>query len=71
MKRHYVSPALEVYSYLAEEGYAVTVALHKDYVLIEGNNNDALRASEEFAEVSDDKGEYMGGQWDWVPPTGY
>ena len=63
MKRKYVSPALEVYSYLAEEGYATTVALHKDYVLIEGNNQDVLRASEEFAEVTDETGEYMGGSW--------
>lgn len=65
MKRKYVSPALEVYSYLAEEGYAATVALHKDYVLIEGNNTDVLRASEEFANVSDDDGEYTSGEWDW------
>ncbi len=63
MKRKYVSPALEVYSYLAEEGYATTVALHKDYVLIEGNNQDVLRASEEFAEVTEEDGEYVGGGW--------
>ena len=63
MKRKYLTPALEVYNYLAEEGYATTVALHKDYVLIEGNNTDVLRASEEFADVSDGSGEYMGGSW--------
>lgn len=63
MKRKYVSPALEVYSYLAEEGYAATVALHKDYVLIEGNNTDVLRASEEYAEVTDSYGEYETGTW--------
>lgn len=63
MKRTYVKPALEVYSYLAEEGYAHTVALHRDHVLIEGNDNSTTRASEEIMEVTDYSGEYTAGDW--------
>ena len=66
MKRIYVKPALEVYDYLAEEGYASTVALHRDYVLIEGNDNSTTRASEEITEITDGDGEYTASEWvDW------
>lgn len=63
MKRTYVKPALEVYDYLAEEGYANTVALHRDYVLIEGNDNSTTRASEEITEITDGDGEYTASEW--------
>lgn len=63
MKKQYITPALEVYSYLPEEGYKVSVALNKDYVLIEGNDNDGLRASDEITEFTDNNGEYERGSW--------
>ena len=56
MKKQYIKPALEVYRYLPEEGYKVSIALDKDYVLIEGNDNDGLRASEEVTEYTDVNG---------------
>lgn len=65
MKRIYVKPALEVYDYLAEEGYASTVALHRDYVLIEGNDNSTTRASEEITDITDESGEYTAAEWDF------
>lgn len=64
MKRQYIQPALEVYTYLPEEGYRVSVALHKDYVLIEGNDDDGLRASDEITEFTDASGEYERGKWE-------
>jgi hypothetical protein len=54
---------LEHYSYLPEEGYANSVALHTDYALIEGSDGSTLRASEEVTEVTDDGGEWMAGEW--------
>ena len=64
MKKQYITPALEVYRYLPEEGYKVSVALNKDYVLIEGNDNDGLRASDEITEFTDNSGEYERGIWE-------
>ncbi len=64
MKRIYVKPALEVYDYLAEEGYATTVALHRDYVLIEGNDHSTTRASEEITDITDADGEYTASSWE-------
>ncbi len=64
MKKQYIKPALEVYRYMPEEGYKATVALDKDYVLIEGNSdNRTLRASEEVTEYTDGNGEYERGLW--------
>ena len=64
MKKQYIKPALEVYRYMPEEGYKATVALDKDYVLIEGNSdNRTLRASEEVTEYTDAAGEYERGLW--------
>jgi hypothetical protein len=63
MKKQYIKPVLEVYSYLPEKGYRVSVALDKDYVLIEGNDRDGLRASEEVTEYTDVSGEYERGNW--------
>ena len=63
MKKQYIKPALEVYRYMPEEGYKVSIALDKDYVLIEGNDNDGLRASEEVTEYTDVNGEYERGNW--------
>ena len=63
MKKQYIKPALEVYRYLPEEGYKVSIALDKDYVLIEGNDNDGLRASEEVTEYTHVNGEYERGNW--------
>lgn len=65
MKRIYVKPALEVYDYLAEEGYANTVALHRDYVLIEGNDHSITRTSEEITDITDESGEYTTAEWDF------
>ena len=64
MKKQYIKPALEVYHYMPEEGYKATVALDKDYVLIEGqSDNRTLRASEEVTEYTDAAGEYERGLW--------
>ena len=64
MKKQYIKPALEVYRYMPEEGYKATVALDKDYVLIEGqSDNRTLRAAEEVTEYTDAAGEYERGLW--------
>ena len=64
MKKQYIKPMMETYSYLPEEGYKVSVALDKDYVLIEGQTDDrTLRASEEVTEFTDNSGEYERGLW--------
>jgi hypothetical protein len=63
MKKPYLKPQLEHYSYLPEEGYANSVALHTDYALIEGHDGSTLRTSEEVTEVTDDGGEWMAGEW--------
>ena len=64
MKKQYIKPTLEVYRYMPEEGYKATVALDKDYVLIEGqSDNRTLRASEEVTEYTDAAGEYERGLW--------
>lgn len=65
MKRPYIKPQLEIFSYMPEEGYANTVALHKDYVLIEGNDRSTQRASDEITEFTDDDGEYTIGMWEF------
>lgn len=71
MKKAYIQPLLEVYSYQAEEGYKQSVALHRDYrdvqdyVLIEGNDSRSLRASEEVTEYTDKNGEYQTGLWEF------
>ena len=64
MKRHYIKPIVEVYSYMPESGYATSVALHKDYVLIEGNDANTRRASDELTEYTDKEGEYTIGLWE-------
>lgn len=64
MKKVYVKPTIELFSYASEEGFALSVALHKDYVLIEGDAGDrTLRASEEVTEYTDAEGEYTTGIW--------
>lgn len=65
MKKRYIKPQLEVYRYSPEEGYSTTVALHKDYVLIEGNDRSTQRASEEVTEYTDNSGEFEIGEWDF------
>ncbi|MCR5445033.1 MAG: hypothetical protein K6E96_05035 [Bacteroidales bacterium] len=65
MKKRYIKPTLEVFLYSAEEGYNMTVALEKDYVLIQGHDEDTRRASDEFTEYTDDGGQYTTGEWDW------
>lgn len=64
MKKPYLKPQLEQYSYLPEEGYANTVALHTDYALIEGNDGSTLRSSEEVSEYTDVSGEWETGSWE-------
>lgn len=65
-KRKYTVPRAEVYIYDPEEGFAVSVALHKDYVLIEGNDNTTRRASDEITEYTDNSGEFTIGSWDEI-----
>lgn len=64
MKRKYLKPEIEVFSYAAEEGYGNSVALYKDYVLIEGDDRNTMRAADEITEFTDDEGEYMTGSWE-------
>jgi hypothetical protein len=65
MKKRYVKPLLEPYGYRAEEGYASSIALEKDYLLIQGDDNRTLRSAEEVAEYTDSDGEFStGGDWD-------
>lgn len=64
MKKNYITPQLEVYLYLPEKGFAVTVALEKDYILIEGHDGTTLRTNEEVTEYTDDEGEYYTGEWE-------
>lgn len=63
-KKLYIIPQIESYLYQAEEGYLVTVALQKDYVLIEGNDNTTLRSSDELTEMTSSEGEYDFADWD-------
>jgi hypothetical protein len=63
MKKRYLKPQLEVYLYQPEEGYANSVALHKDYVLIAGDDNTTQRSSDEFTEYTDNDGQYTTGDW--------
>ncbi len=63
-KKLYIIPQIESYLYQAEEGYLVTVALQKDYVLIEGNDNTTLRSSDELTEMTSTEGEYDFADWD-------
>ena len=69
MKKTYLKPSVETYLYLAEKGFAVSVALERntrdrDYVLIEGNDRSSMRASEEVTEYTDNGGQFMTGEWD-------
>ena len=65
MKRLYKSPTLEVYLYQVEEGYSTTIALERDHVLIEGNDQTTLRSSEEFTSYADEDGEYVTGSFSY------
>jgi len=65
MKKRYIKPLLETFKYQAEEGFATSIALNKDYVLIQGDDHRTLRSAEEIAEYTDNTGEYTtGGDWD-------
>lgn len=62
MKKRYITPALEAYTYSPEEGYATTVAL-KDYVLVEGTERHSLLSADEVTEYQEG-GEYTTGEWE-------
>ena len=69
MKKRYLKPTVEVYLYSLEKGFATSVALEnntrdRDYVLIEGNDRNSTRASEEVTEYTDRYGQYETGEWD-------
>lgn len=69
MKKRYLKPTVEVYLYSPEKGFATSVALEnntrdRDYVLIEGNDRNSTRASEEVTEYTDRFGQYETGEWD-------
>lgn len=67
MKRRYIKPDLELYSYMPEEGYATTVALRdrtSDYVLVEGTDRRSLLTADEVTEITDNTGEYTTGEWE-------
>lgn len=67
MKKPYIKPANKVSAYCSERGYAWSVALYKDYVLIEGNDASTLRAADPVTEFTDDEGRYETG--DWIIPS--
>ena len=64
MKKRYIRPEIEIFQYAAEEGFAHSVAKYRDYVLIEGNDRNTMRATEEVTEFTDDEGNYMTGEWE-------
>lgn len=65
MKKRYIKPLLETFKYQAEEGFATSIALNKDYVLIQGDDHRTLRSAEEITEYTDNTGEYTtGADWD-------
>lgn len=66
MKKKYIKPTVEVFQYLPEKGYAWSqpVALHKDYVLIEGDDRQSNMVSDEITEYTDETGEYSTGLWE-------
>lgn len=67
MKKKYLQPTIEVFSYLPEKGYATTVAsrdyIDRDYVLIEGSDRQSLRNADEVSEYTDNNGEFTTGEW--------
>ncbi len=63
MKKKYIKPQIEAYRYSAEEGYSVSIALHRDYILIEGDDHNVMRSSDEMSEYTDASGEYSTGLW--------
>ena len=65
MKKRYVRPEIEIFQYAPEEGFANSLALYNDYVLIEGDDRSTMRASEEVTEFTDAEGEYMTGDWEF------
>lgn len=66
MKKRYIKPTVEMYQYQPEKGYAWSqpVALHKDYVLIEGDDRQSNMVSDEYTEYTDAAGEYASGVWE-------
>lgn len=64
MKRTYIKPLVEVYGYTPEQGYAASVALAKDYVLVLGEDGSTQRNGEEITEFTGTDNEYeTGGLW--------
>lgn len=64
MKRQYIKPEIEVFDYVAEEGFAISAALHRDAVLDEARDMNTMRASEEITEFTDAAGEYENDYWE-------
>jgi hypothetical protein len=67
MKKRYIKPELEVFSYLPEEGYATTVALRNrttDYVLVEGTDRGSFLTADEVSEYTGSDGEWTTGLWE-------
>ncbi len=65
MKKPYIKPTVENYTYRPEQGFAKTpIYLRKDYVLIEGDDRSTLRSADEVTEFTDDNGEYQVGLWE-------
>lgn len=66
MKKKYIKPIVEQFQYMPEKGYAWSqpVALHKDYVLIEGDDRQNNMVSDEVTEYTDEQGEYSIGLWE-------
>ncbi len=66
MRKQYIKPMIEVFRYMPEEGFSQSqdIALHSDYVLVEGENRDILRSADEVTEYTDGGGQYTIGVWE-------
>lgn len=64
MKRQYIKPEIEVFDYVTEEGFAISVGLRRDDVLEESRDFNTLRATEEITEFTDASGEYENDYWE-------
>lgn len=62
-KAEYTKPSIETHTYKADQGYSATVALHRDHVLVEGNDVSSTRTSEEITNITDSDGEYTASEW--------
>ena len=70
MKREYLKPVIEVFTYRPEAGVKTSVGnftddiRKEDYVLIQGGDRSIMRSSDEYTEYTNSEGEYEIGLWE-------